>query len=61
MGNISFVAWMVLYPLAESITLYLYFKRCKIFNQEKPSDGVVAFASLINTIIWIVIGVNLYN
>jgi len=61
MENFSFVLWMVLYPLVSSITHYLGYKRLKIFNEDKPSDGAVVFASIIAIFIWAFIGIKLYN
>ena len=61
MENISFVLWVVLYPLSSAITHYLGSKRRKL-NGEKPyKDSIVATASLIDLLVWVVIGSNLYN
>ena len=60
MENISFVLWVVLYPLASSISLYVGTKRKKINNEEPYSEGLISLVSFIEFLVWAIIGINLY-
>lgn len=57
MENLCFVLWMVLFPLGCSIEKYIYRELCG----NKPTDEEKGFAALIEIIVWVSVGVLLYN
>ena len=61
MENLAFVIWMVCYPVASAAVSYLSDKSRMITKQRPYDDGVKAFSSFINIIIWIAVGANLYK
>jgi hypothetical protein len=57
MENISFVIWMIGWPAACSITS-AYAKKCGV---EQASDEVRGFSALIELVLWVVVGIMLWN
>lgn len=60
MEHIDFVLWMVLYPIGYQITSYLGVKIRGISKKEPYTDETVAFAAVVNIVIWFAIGAILY-
>ena len=60
MENIDFVLWMVLYPISGAITSYLSVKSRHISGKDPYTDGILAAASWINIIIWVIFAIVLY-
>ena len=59
MENISFVIWVMFFPLVCSIDSYLSTKRRVIAKEEMPSKSVLGKTALIQIIIWIAIAIYL--
>ena len=61
MEHLDFVLWMVLYPLAGSIASYFDVMEKKLNNEKPYSKETIAFAALINIIIWASVGMLLFK
>lgn len=63
MGNMSFVIWMILFPVAteitESINLLVHHK-CGL-AQKKYSDRTEMLVSVIYFVLWLFVGILLYK
>jgi hypothetical protein len=61
MGHLDFILWMIGFPLSISLQFYLKALTDRVNNKvTEHSDFAIVTASLINVIIWGLIGYNLY-
>jgi hypothetical protein len=58
MNHIDFIFWMIVYPFTITISQTIDYKWGR---GKQYSENAVAFASLANTIIWLVVGLLLFN
>jgi hypothetical protein len=56
MDNLSFVLWMVLYPVSKSLVRFI-----DKHSSHKYKDGLNIIFDIINFIIWVSVGILLYN
>jgi len=61
MENISFVLWMVLWPVAAQITSGFAAAQRRSNREALPTKNVKEVAVILNLVIWLVIGWLLYN
>jgi len=61
MDMMPFVIWMVFYPLVASISSYIANTERLMCNREPYSPDTNAISSIISLIIWISIGIKLFN
>ena len=56
MENLPFAVWMTFYPLVSSISQYVGF-----ISDRNYSDNVLGITAAINILIWIIVGLLLYE
>ena len=57
MKNLVFMLWMLLFPLISIISSYID----SLYSVDNYSDGVKAFTALIMIILYVVVGILLYE
>ena len=61
MENITFVIWMILYPVGYAWEKLLTAKCRGLENEPPPSGGIRGFIDLVNLMLYIIIAVMLYR
>jgi len=61
MDYLPFVLWMILYPLSYYLQSFLATKERILLKRESYKDSVKVASQFINFMIWIVIGITLFQ
>lgn len=60
MEHLSFVLWLILWPLSTQISNYIWAKQRQIEGEDSPAEGMKAFISIVCLIIWVAVANSLY-
>jgi len=60
MEHLSFVLWVLLYPLCHSIDGLISAKRREITGEPEPSDNTKLLSSVIGLTIWVMVAKSIY-